>query len=362
YNFGYILIRNWSGDTIRVGSNPYTVSNGIEFALNLLNAIKFSIMNNEVFFVLSERKNAFLNKINAAMNKINENEIDEAKEKIIDDVLPHAKEWVRGDGRYGVIRALEACVIGLTNPYEKFVYEPINTILSLSDNSYMIQINAPIKIIFPDRVEIITGNYVEKLEVTYPPTITLEGENKESLVNEFSKNAAVKESFRKLEEKGYVDTLGMRDPQVVALLPNEFYPPTIMGEYSGIAIVWVTQTDSPRVSDIVVVSDGYIVNAFASSGIIVSTDPIQIFVDYWEEVIPPQYHPQVIEKGEESLPLYNKAACLSEYLRCIALCYIFTCQPSMDYDYWICVRDCINPCYVYATIRAFSCLIRGGQQ
>ncbi|MEO0255562.1 MAG: hypothetical protein ABIN20_09110 [candidate division WOR-3 bacterium] len=52
YNFGYILIRNWSGDTIRVGSNPYTVSNGIEFALNLLNAIKYFVMEMQPFNAL----------------------------------------------------------------------------------------------------------------------------------------------------------------------------------------------------------------------------------------------------------------------------------------------------------------------
>ncbi|MEO0232690.1 MAG: hypothetical protein ABIL90_01945 [candidate division WOR-3 bacterium] len=44
--------------------NPYILSNGVEFALNHLNAIKYSLINNEIFFVPPERKNAFLNKIN----------------------------------------------------------------------------------------------------------------------------------------------------------------------------------------------------------------------------------------------------------------------------------------------------------
>ncbi len=109
YNFEYIIIKNSTGDTIEVMQNPYILSNGVEFALNHLNAIKYSLINNEIFFVPPERKNAFLNKINATMNKINVGEIEDAREKIINDVLPHAKKWVRGNGRYGVIRALEAC-------------------------------------------------------------------------------------------------------------------------------------------------------------------------------------------------------------------------------------------------------------
>lgn len=46
--YKYIIIKNPNGDTIEVYYNPYTFSEGIQFALHYLNDIKYYVINDHV--------------------------------------------------------------------------------------------------------------------------------------------------------------------------------------------------------------------------------------------------------------------------------------------------------------------------
>jgi hypothetical protein len=357
YTYSYIIVKQGE-DTINLSiGNPFIAGTGIDFALNNLNAIKGTIETDTIlYFVPEGRKNAFLNKIKATIKKINENEIEEARDKIINDVLPHAKEWVRGSGRYAVIRALEGAIRGLENPYGNFVYEPLgNSVSGLIDYSYQIQINQTMKIRLPDGTyKIIEGDFAGKITVVEPPIVQITGDQLNYLINEYEKDPYWKEAFRFLKEKGFVDTSVMKEVYCFASLSNSFYPPTIMGEYSGIVIIWPTQVDSGiRVSDFVFATDGNISNAYVSTGVpqYISPDSVRITnVEWWEfpegggPIMGGVYIPP---KSGEIMTL-PKVWCLVALLLDIYKAYIIDCWRWHEnwYEYWDCVRFHLNS-YLY---------------
>ncbi len=224
----------------------------------------------------------------------------------------------------------------------------------------MIQIDAPIKIIFPDgHIETVIGNYAGKIQVILPPAMILEGEELENFKNEFSKNVYVKEAFRMLKEKGYVDTMGMKEAYGIALLSNEFFPPTIAGGYSGVVIVWPMERTWERVSYILLATDGEISTGFGVSGIPeFYPDSVTFKLEYWVRLPNNLGGPLGQGGGEASIMILKKLWCLRYYGYCIVSCYLGCGDPHAP-GYWECVRDCINPCYIVATIECVYELVKG---
>jgi len=371
YTYSYIIVKQGE-DTINLSiGNPFITGTGIDFALNNLNAIKGTIETDTIiYFVPEGRKNAFLNKIKATIKKINENEIEEARDKIINDVLPHAKEWVRGIGRYAVIRALEGAIRGLENPYGNFVYEPLGISVSgLIDYSYQIQINQTMKIRLPDGTyKIIEGDFAGKITVIEPQIVQITGDQLNYLINEYEKDPYWKEASRFLKEKGFVDTSVMKEVYCFASLSNSFYPPTIMGEYSGIVIIWPTQVDSGiRVSDFVFATDGNISNAYVSTGIpqYISPDSVIITnVEWWEfpEGGGPIMGGVYIPPKSGEIMTFPKVWCLVQALLFIYKAYIMDCWMLHEnwYAYWDCVRSHLNSYLLWIISYCVAALIEGG--
>ncbi len=113
HTYGYIIINETYKDTINISGNPYKISTGREFALNHLYAIKYSLENGEAEFRPENKKKTLINKMNALINMVNTGGIKGAKQKILNDIFPYAKKWVRGDVRCALFRALESSLYGL---------------------------------------------------------------------------------------------------------------------------------------------------------------------------------------------------------------------------------------------------------
>jgi hypothetical protein len=165
----------------------------------------------------------------------------------------------------------------------------------------------------------------------------------------------------------------MKEVYCFASLSNSFYPPTIMGEYSGIVIIWPTQVNWDQVADFVFATDGNISNAYIANGDpeYIPPDSVKILNFEWMKL--PEgggpvmgFYPK--EKGEEitnmpqkgdgEIKIHPKARCLGGYLSCIGLCYLFSCHPE-EPNYWECVRRCINTCYFGVTINCLWYLLFG---
>jgi len=376
YTYSYIIVKQGE-DTINLSiGNPFITGTGIDFALNNLNAIKGTIETDTIiYFVPEGRKNAFLNKIKATIKKINENEIEEARDKIINDVLPHAKEWVRGIGRYAVIRALEGAIRGLENPYGNFVYEPLGISVSgLIDYSYQIQINQTMKIRLPDGTyKIIEGDFAGKITVIEPQIVQITGDQLNYLINEYEKDPYWKEAFRFLKEKGFVDTSVMKEVYCFASLSNSFYPPTIMGEYSGIVIIWPTTVNWNQVAEFVFATDGNISNAYIANGDpeYIPPDSVKILNFEWMKLpgggpvmgfYPKEKGEEIItnmpQKGDGEIKISRKAWCLLLYGKCVIEAYLIYCEPGQP-GYWECVTQHINPCYWDVSWGCLAALLMG---
>uniref|UniRef100_A0A7C4YQJ6 Lipoprotein n=1 Tax=candidate division WOR-3 bacterium TaxID=2052148 RepID=A0A7C4YQJ6_UNCW3 len=91
YNFNYIVIKEGIRDTIEVSNNPNIVLSGKDFALNHLLLIRNSLQNGDGLFIPPERRNALLNKVDAVIQMVMNENFNGARIKIVKDVLPTFK-------------------------------------------------------------------------------------------------------------------------------------------------------------------------------------------------------------------------------------------------------------------------------
>jgi hypothetical protein len=154
----------------------------------------------------------------------------------------------------------------------------------------------------------------------------------------------------------------MKEVYCFASLSNSFYPPTIMGEYSGIVIIWPTHVDSALVSDFIFATDGNISNVHLSWGVPQFIPPDSVEITNLEWITLPEGGGPVFgsskPKGkEEEVKSLKKAWCLYWFAKCIVLSYIVECKGLHGWEYWDCVRQHINPCYGEAIERCIPWLI-----